>query len=62
MREFVGRDIRLLLAWKQKSAIVEAYNAASPAGRSFIEQSIRDVDPSAVDSLRTGAQKQSLPD
>lgn len=62
MREFVGRDIRLLLAWKQKSAIVEAYNAASPAGRSFIEQSIRDVDPSAVNSLRTGAQKQSLPD
>jgi len=62
MRQFVGRDLRFLLARKQKSAIAEAYNAASPAGRSFIEQAVGDVDPSARDSLRTGAQKQPLPD
>jgi hypothetical protein len=62
IRQFVGRDLRLLLARNQKSAIAEAYNAASPAGRSFIEQAVGDVDPSARDSLRTGAQKQPLPD
>ena len=65
IRQFVGRDLRLLLARNQKSAIAEAYNAASPAGRSFIEQAVGDVDPSARDSLRTGAQKpqkQSFPD
>jgi hypothetical protein len=65
IRQFVGRDLRLLLARNQKSAIAEAYYAASPAGRSFIEQAVGDVDPSARDSLRTGAQKpqkQSFPD
>lgn len=62
MRQFVGQDLRLLLARQQKSAIAEAYNAASPAGRSFIEQTVKEVDPSALNSLRTGALRQSVPD
>jgi hypothetical protein len=62
MRQFLSRDIRLLLAQKQTPAISNAYNVASSAGRSFIEQTVKDIDPSALDTLRTGAQKQSLPD
>jgi hypothetical protein len=62
VRQFVNRDIHFLLAAKQKSAIAEAYNTASSAGKSFIEQTVKDIDPSAVNALHTGAEKQSLPD
>src|SRR5262249_9306275 len=55
IRQFVSRDLRLLLAQDKKSVIAEAYRAASPAGRSFMEQAIKDIDPSAVISLRTAA-------
>jgi hypothetical protein len=58
IREFVGRDLRSFLARNQKSAIVDAYNAASPAGKLFIEQTVRDIDPLAVGLLRAGAQTQ----
>lgn len=63
LRDLVSRDVRLLLGWKQKSAIAEAYDVASPAGKSFIERTLRDLDPSAFDSLRAGATRnRSLPD
>jgi hypothetical protein len=62
IRQFVSRDIRYLLARKQKSTIAEAYDAASHAARSFIEQTITDVDPSALDALQTDTRKQTLPD
>ena len=62
VRQFVGRDIHFLLAGKQKSAIAEAYNTASSAGKSFIEQTVKDIDPSALGALHTGAKRQSLPD
>jgi hypothetical protein len=62
IRQFVSRDLRLLLAQDKKSVITEAYRAASPAGRSFMEQAIKDIDPSALTSLRTAARKQFLPD
>ena len=62
MQDFVGRDIRFLLDRKDKSAISEAYNIASSAGRSLIEQAIRNIDPSALDALQTGARKQPFPD
>lgn len=62
MRQFVSRDIRLLLARNQKSAIAEAYAAASADGRSVVEQTIRETDPSALDTLRTGAHRQPVPD
>jgi hypothetical protein len=51
LQQFVGRDLRLLFARHQNSAVVEAYNAASPAGRRFIEETVKTVDPSAVNSL-----------
>ena len=62
MRQFVSRDLHFLLAGKQKSAIAEAYNTASSAGKSFIEQTVKDIDPSALDALHTGAKRQSLLD
>jgi hypothetical protein len=38
-------------------AKIAAYSAAQSAGREFIEQTIPEVDPSAVESLRATAQK-----
>jgi hypothetical protein len=61
LRDSISREVRLLFTHKQKSAIVAAYNAASPAGRQFIEQTIREIDPSAVELLRATTQKPSFP-
>jgi hypothetical protein len=55
IRELVTRDVRLFLTQNQKSAIIDAYNAASPAGKQLIEQTAGNIDPSAVDWLRPGA-------
>ena len=62
MGQFVERDIRMLLSQKQNGAISEAYGTASPAGKRFIEQAIRNIDPSALPSLQSGARKHALPD
>jgi hypothetical protein len=48
IREFVVRDLRLLLARHQKSAIDEAYKAGSPVGKAFIKQALSQIDPSAI--------------
>jgi hypothetical protein len=55
IREFIGRDLRLLLAQNRKSAITEAYRSASPAGQHFMEQAMKDIDPSALTLLRAAA-------
>ena len=62
MRQFITRDLREFLTRKQKDVIAQAYNAASPAGKRFIEQIIKDVDPSVLKTLPTGAKGQVLPD
>jgi hypothetical protein len=51
LRDSISREVRLLFTHQQKSAIVAAYNAASSMGRQFIEQTIREIDPSAAESL-----------
>ena len=61
LRQFATRDLRLLLARHEKSAIAVAYNAASPPGKRFIEQTVGEIDPSALVFLRAEPQKQSLP-
>lgn len=58
MRQFISRDIRLLLAQKQEATIAKIYTAASPNAKSFMDQTIRDIDPSAVDRMRRGGQQQ----
>lgn len=61
MRQFVTRDLRLLLAQKQQSAVTAAYNAASPDGKRFIESTVGEIDPSALEWLRAAAQPPQLP-
>jgi hypothetical protein len=61
MRQFISRDLRLLLAQKQKSTIIQGYLAASSAGRQFIEQTVNDIDPSALAWLHASAQPPELP-
>lgn len=55
LRELITRDVRLFLARDEKSAIADAYNAASPQAKQLIEQTISDLDPSALKLLRAGA-------
>ena len=62
LRDSISREVRLLFTHQQKSAIVAAYNAAPSAGRQFIEQTIREIDPAAAESLRASAQGSHLPD
>ena len=57
LRDSISREVRLLITQQQKSAIIAAYNVAQPAGRQFIEQTVREIDPSAVEWLRASAQK-----
>ena len=56
LRDFISREVRVLFTHQQKSAVVAAYNAASPAGRQFMEKTIAEIDPSAVESLREASQ------
>lgn len=57
MRQLIARDIRLLLAQKQDAIIAKIYGAASANAKAFLEQTIREIDPSAVDKSRAGEQK-----
>jgi hypothetical protein len=62
LRDSISREVRLLFTHQQKSAIVAAYNAAPSVGRQFIEQTIREIDPSAAESLRASAQRSYFQD
>jgi hypothetical protein len=57
LRDFINREVRLLITHNAKSAIITAYNAAQPAGRQLIEQTVREIDPTAIESLRVTTQK-----
>jgi hypothetical protein len=62
IREFISRELRLLLQQNQKAAIGNAYNTASSAGRRLIEQTVADTDPAFANTLVTGSVlKQSIP-
>jgi len=50
IREFATRDLRLLLARQQKSAIDEAYNGASPTGQAFIKQALGQMSPATTEA------------
>ena len=62
LRDSISREVRLLFTHQQKSAIITAYNAAPSAARQFIERTIREIDPSAAESLRGSAQGSDLQD
>jgi hypothetical protein len=56
LRDSISRELQLLFKHQQKSAIAAAYTAAPSAGKQFIEKTIREIDPSAAESLRAKGQ------
>jgi hypothetical protein len=60
MRQFVTRDIRILLARQQSAAIADAYDASTPGKKALIEQMTKDLDPAVVNWLRAGTKRGSL--
>lgn len=63
IREFAVRDIRMLLAAKDHHAIAVAHDFASKAGKQFVEQTVHDIDPSAMQNLSSPSTKiEPLPD
>ena len=48
------RDLRLLIAHQDKSAVAQAFQSATPAGRLLIEQAIKEIDPTFAQSLSAG--------
>jgi hypothetical protein len=58
MRQFVTRDLRILLSQQQKSVLIAAYNAASAAGKAFIKHAIGEIDQSALTWLHGPEQPQ----
>ncbi len=57
LHEFISHDVRLLLGEKQIAPIAEAYMEASAKGKDFLVQTVRDIDPFALDAVQS-AQKQ----
>jgi hypothetical protein len=55
LRQFVIRDLHIFIAQHQEPPIAEAYRAASPSGKHFIEQAVREIDPSALVWLQDAA-------
>ncbi len=55
LRELIRRDIRLTLTHDPalKPALVRAYKTASAAGKTFLEQTISEIDPSYVSVVRS---------
>ena len=63
IRQFVGRDLRLFLTRNQTGEIADAYGVASPAAKSFIEQTVQDIDPTAIEKIRAATpRKQNMPE
>jgi hypothetical protein len=60
LRDSISREVSLLFTHQQKSAIVAAYREARSDRRQLIEQTIREIDPSAAESLRANAQGSDL--
>jgi hypothetical protein len=55
VRQFVIRDLHMFLAQHQVPAIADAYHVASPTGKNFIENEVREIDPSALAWLQNAA-------
>ena len=63
IRQFVERDLRFFLTHKQTGEIADAYGVASPAAKSLIEQTVQDIDPTALEKIRAATpRKQDMPE
>jgi hypothetical protein len=68
IRDFISRELRLLLRQNHRAAITDAHNTASAAGRRLIQQTVAEGDPSFANTLVSGSSsphsspaKQSFP-
>lgn len=52
---FAKRDLRLLIARRDKAAILGDYQSASPAGKQFIAQALGEIDAAFTATLDLGA-------
>jgi hypothetical protein len=61
--QFARSDLRVLLAQRQKSAVLQIYlqiyQSATPAQKRAIEKAVADTEPSLVDALRRGGEGQN---
>jgi hypothetical protein len=57
LREMIGRDLRLLVAGRRQTAIAQAYEIASPAGKTLIERTVAEVDPTALGFIKSDGHK-----
>jgi hypothetical protein len=48
------RDLRLLITHQGKPAVVQAFQSATPAAKQFIEQAVKEIDPTFAQSLGAG--------
>jgi hypothetical protein len=48
------RDLRLLVTHQGKPAVVQAFQSATPAGKQFIEQAVKEIDQTFAQSLGAG--------
>jgi hypothetical protein len=62
MRLFITRDLRFLLSNNQTNDVVNAYKAAPRSEKAFIEQTVSQLDPAALPSLRAVRTSPALPD
>ena len=58
LHELISHDIRMLLVQKQIAPISAAYIEASVKGKDFLVRTVRDIDPSALDTVQRGAKRQ----
>ncbi len=56
LQQLARRDLRVLIAHQEQPAVMQAYQAATPSGKQFIEQTVGEIDPTLAESLRHGAQ------
>lgn len=59
--QFITRDLRLLLANHGNEAVIQGFRASAPAGRRYIEQAVKEIDPSALTWLHASVQLPPLP-
>jgi hypothetical protein len=55
LRELASSDVRAILTHfpDERQALVNDYKRASQAGRTFLEESVKAIDPNFVDALRS---------
>jgi hypothetical protein len=62
IQQFISRDLRFLLSDNQTKVVVAAYKIAAPSEREFIEQTVSQLSPDTLASLRAASPSPGHPD